>query len=45
MPDIVHSLKSLYKVGYLALIKTEGLSQACQAAKMERCGRINMPFS
>ena len=44
MPDIVHSLRSLYKVGmYLALLKTEACSEPCQTGKMGLCGRI-IPF-
>ena len=35
MPDIVHSLSSLYNV-----LKTEECSEPCQTTKMGLCGRI-----
>ena len=39
MPDMVHSLRSLYK--YLTLIERQACSEPCQTAKMEHCGRMN----
>ena len=45
MPDIVHNLTSLYKVGYLAFIETEECSEPWQTANMECCGRIIISFN